>query len=164
MIDVRNFRLEDWSAVWTMLEPVFRAGETYVFPQDISEEDARRVWTEFPATAYVAVIDEEVVGTYYIKPNQPARGSHVCNCGYIVSSTASGKGVASQMCLHSQEEAKRMGFRAMQFNFVVATNDGAIRLWQKLGFEIVGRLPEAFQHPVHSYVDALVMHKRLNSD
>jgi len=102
-----------------------------------------------------------VLGTYVIRPNQPGQGSHVSNCGYVVSDAARGMGVASALCEHSQQEALRMGFRAMQFNFVVSTNEGAVRLWRKMGFEIVGTLPGAFRHPRHGFVDAYVMFKQL---
>lgn len=164
MIAIRPFEHSDWPSVWKIIEPVFRSGETYAFSTDISEAEARRAWIETPSVTYVAQ-DEEgaVLGTYYIKPNQPGLGSHVCNCGYIVAENARGRGVASLMCDHSQNEAKRLGFRAMQFNLVVSTNEGAVRLWQNLGFEIVGRLPGAFRHPRHGFVDAFVMYKRLES-
>ena len=104
---------------------------------------------------------DEVLGTYYIKPNQPDLGGHVCNCGYIVSENARGKGIASEMCEHSQHEAVRRGFRSMQYNLVVTTNEGAIRLWKRHGFEVVGTLSEAFRHPQLGYVDAHVMYKKL---
>jgi len=162
MFSIRRFEQSDWSDVWEILEPVFRAGETYAFSPEITEEEAHRVWIEMPTATFVAE-DEAgaVVGTYYIKPNQPSLGSHVCNSGYIVGEDARGKGVASQMCESAQREAIRLGFRAMQFNLVVSTNKSAVRLWQKLGFEIVGTLPGAFQHPKHGYVDAFVMYKQL---
>jgi len=104
-----------------------------------------------------------IIGTYYLKPNQPGLGSHVCNCGYVVSDRARGHGVATLMCVHSQQEAVRLGFRAMQYNLVVSTNDGAIRLWKKLGFDIVGTLPGAFRHPRMGFVDAFVMFKRVDA-
>ncbi len=162
MITVRPFHPGDWPEVWRILEPVFRAGETYSFARDISEEEAHRHWVEIPAATFVAQDEEgQILGTYYIKPNQPGQGSHVCNCGYVVGQHARGRGIASTMCQHSQEEARRRGFRAMQFNLVVSTNQGAVRLWKKLGFEIVGTLPEAFRHPRYGYVDAYVMYKLL---
>lgn len=162
MIEIRPLEARDWPSVWGIIEPVFRAGETYVFPPDITEQEAHRVWVETPVATYVAADrDGEILGTYYIKPNQPARGAHVCNCGYIVDARARGRGVAGTMCTHSQREAVARGFRAMQFNFVIATNEGAIRLWQQHGFTIVGTLPGAFHHPRHGYVDAYVMFKQL---
>ncbi len=161
MIEIREFHPDDWTAVWKVLEPVFRAGDTYVFSPDISESEAHRVWIEIPSATYVATLEGEIVGSYYIRPNQPGLGNHVCNCGYVVSTAARGKGVASMMCSHSQIEAVKMGFRAMQYNYVVSTNDRAISLWEKHGFQVVGRVPGAFRHPQHSYVDALVRYKKL---
>lgn len=152
----------DWPQVWAILEPVFRAGETYSFAQDISEQQAHHAWMELPAKTFVCTKpDGEVVGTYFLKANQPGQGAHVCNCGYAVSSTGRGSGVASSMCEHSQQVARETGFRSMQFNLVVSTNEGAVRLWQQLGFSIVGTLPEAFNHPIRGYVDAFVMFKHL---
>jgi RimJ/RimL family protein N-acetyltransferase len=163
MIEIREYRSGDWDAVWQILEPVFRAGETYVFSPDITETEAHRVWVELPSGTYVATIDGDIVGTYYIKPNQPCLGDHVCNCGYAVSELARGRGMASEMCLDSQRMAISQGFRAMQYNFVVSTNEGAIRLWKKLGFQVVGTIPEAFRHPKQSFVDALIMYKKLDT-
>ena len=148
MITVRSIEEPDWPLVWKLIEPVFRSGETYVFSREITETEAHKVWVETPSATFVAKDDRgTLLGTYYIKPNQPALGSHVCNCGYIVGENARGKGVASLMCEHSQREAIRQGFRAMQYNLVVSTNEGAVRLWRKLGFVIVGTLPGAFKHP-----------------
>ena len=162
MIASRPMEAGDWPAVWCIIEPVFRAGETYTYSPDISEQEAQKTWVETPSETFVALdTDGEILGTYFIKPNQPALGAHVCNCGYIVSGSARGKGVATEMCAHSQREALSRGFRAMQFNFVVSTNEQAVRLWQRSGFEIVGTLPGAFRHSTLGYVDAYVMYKRL---
>lgn len=163
-LTVRGFELADWPLVWKIVEPVFRAGETYSYSPKMSEAEARQKWIELPTATYVTTdTGGDILGTYYIKPNQPALGAHVCNCGYIVSVQARGKGVATLMCEHSQREAKRLGFKAMQFNLVVATNESAICLWQKLGFEIVGRLPGAFEHSKQGFVDAFVMYKWLKA-
>ena len=116
---------------------------------------------QLPRKTFVAEDEGELLGTYYIKTNQQGPGSHVCNCGYMVSSAARGRGIATAMCQHSQIVAIELGYQAMQFNFVASTNEGAVRLWRKLGFEIVGRLPGAFKHPSIGYVDALVMYKWL---
>lgn len=162
MISIRPITDADWDAVWTVLEPVFRAGETYAYQTDITKEQARAVWVDQPAATFVALADDgAVLGTYILKPNQPGRGAHVCNCGYVVSEAARGRGVASAMCDHSQEQARAMGFRAMQYNLVVATNEGAVRLWKSKGFDIVGTLPGAFDHPRLGFVDAHVMYKTL---
>lgn len=152
----------DWLNVWRMIEPVFRAGETYTYSPDITEDEARNAWIRVPSATFVVVSDrQEIMGTYYIKPNQPALGSHVCNCGYIVAEDARGKGVASMMCEHSQREALARGFRCMQYNCVVSSNEAAVHLWKKHGFDIVGTLPQAFRHARLGYVDALVMYKQL---
>ncbi|WP_304641092.1 GNAT family N-acetyltransferase [Pseudomonas sp.] len=165
MIEIRAFEAADWPSVWDILRPVFRAGETYSYAPDISEADARKAWIDAPAQTFVALDEQgELLGTYFIKPNQPGLGAHVCNCGYVVAERARGRGLASAMCEHSQRIAPQMGFRAMQYNLVVSTNEGAVRLWQKLGFTVVGQLPGAFRHPVHGYVDALVMYKLLQRD
>lgn len=165
MIDIRLFREQDWSSVWRIIEPVFRAGETYPYPPDISEQEAYHAWIEMPLEIFVAFDEyEEILGSYYIKPNQPGLGSHVCNCGYIVDREAQGRGIASAMCVHSQAEAISMGFRAMQYNLVVSTNPSAIHLWKKQGFEVIGRLPQAFQHSKKGFVDALVMYKLLSPE
>jgi len=128
----------------------------------ITEQEARVIWIEYPKKIYVlSEENNEILGTYYIKPNQAELGSHVCNCGYIVAEDARGKGVASSMCEHSQQIAKDLGFKAMQYNLVVSTNVGAIHLWQKQGFHIVGTLSKAFKSKSLGYVDTLVMFKEL---
>ncbi|MBE9032375.1 GNAT family N-acetyltransferase [filamentous cyanobacterium LEGE 11480] len=163
MLTIRLFNEADWNAVWPIVEPVFCAGETYPYSPDITQGEAFDVWIATPQATYIAEDEENgaILGTYYIKPNQPSQGSHVCNCGYIVAEAARGRGVASQMCEHSQQEAVRQGFRAMQYNLVVATNERAVRLWQKMGFQIVGTLHGAFNHSVLGYVDAHIMYKEL---
>ena len=162
MMEIRKYRENDWNQVWPIIGSVFRAGETYAFSPDITELEAHNVWIELPKETYVATDrNNKIVGTYYIKPNQPALGSHVCNCGYIVAESARGQGVASRMCEHSQKIAVNLGFRAMQYNLVVSTNKGAIRLWEKLGFQVIGTLPNAFHSSSSGYVDALVMYKEL---
>jgi len=158
---IRPFRDPDWNAVWPLLRATFAAGDTYSFAPDISETDARRAWIEIPAATFVAFEGDRLVGTYFIKPNQPGLGDHVCNCGYVVDASAQGKGIATELCEHSQAWAIAHGFRAMQFNLVVSTNERAVRLWLRLGFEIVGRLPGAFRHRERGFVDALVMFKTL---
>ncbi len=164
MVAIRLIESADWPSVWAIIEPTFRAGETCAFPPDISEPEAQRVWVNAPLATYVAEENGIILGTYYLKPNQPGLGAHVCNCGYVVDVKARGKGVASQLCQHSQREAVSLGFRAMQFNIVVSTNAIAVQLWQKLGFSIVGTLPGAFKHAQLGFVDALVMYKILKAE
>lgn len=161
-LTIRAITDADWPAVWPILHATFAAGDTYTYRRDSSEQEIRRTWIDVPRATYVACkANQEIVGTYFLKPNQTGGGSHVCNCGYVVSAAAQSKGVAAAMCEHSQVEAVRMGFRAMQFNFVVSSNERAVALWQRLGFAIVGRLPGAFLHPTLGYVDAFVMFKTL---
>ena len=162
MIKIRPIEDKDWPATWRIIKPVFRAGETYAYSPDITEKEAHEVWVNYPAATFVAEDKRsKILGTYYIKPNQPALGAHVCNCGYIVAENARGKGIAFAMCEHSQREAKSIGFRAMQYNLVASSNEGAVRLWKRCGFEVVGTLPKAFRHSKLGYVDAFVMYKQL---
>jgi ribosomal protein S18 acetylase RimI-like enzyme len=160
-LEVRQYRDSDWPAVLAIVRATLLTGDTYALAPESTDADIHRAWIEVPTKTFVAYDAAGLLGTYFIKPNQPGLGSHVCNCGYIVAAVARGRGVASRMCEHSQAEAIAMGFRAMQFNLVVATNERAVRLWERLGFAVVGRLPGAFQHREFGYVDALVMFKSL---
>jgi len=162
MIRIRPYQPEDWPALWAILEPVFRAGETYAIPRDISEQDAHRTWIEAPRAVRVAVDDDgRPTGTYTLKANQPGPGDHVANCGYLVAAEARRQGIAGEMCAHSLALARELGFTAMQYNLVVASNTGAIQLWQRHGFAIVGTLPHAFRHPTLGPTDAHVMYRLL---
>ncbi len=163
MVAVRIATQADGDALWAMLEPVLRAGETYALPRDWTREQVLGFWLSPEKEATFVAVDDagQVLGTYYLKANQMGPGAHVANCGYVTAAWAAGKGVARTMCVHSQAEAKARGFRAMQFNSVVSTNVRAVRLWESLGFDVVGRLPGAFAHPTAGDVDALVMFKTL---
>lgn len=158
---IRPATRADDDALWGILEPVLRAGETYPQPRDISRADALAYWYKPEHAVFVAEDQQGVVGTYYLKANSTGPASHVANCGYMTLSAASGRGLGRALCQHSLEEARRRGFRAMQFNLVIATNQRAIHLWTSCGFEIVGRLPGAFEHPTQGFVDALVMFRAL---
>lgn len=125
------------------------------------EEDALAYWLGADRETFVAVCDGQALGTYYLRPNQQGGGAHVANCGYMTAAEATGRGLARRMCEHSLEQVRARGFKAMQFNFVVSTNDRAVHLWQSFGFEILARLPLAFHHPMRGYVDALVMFRTL---
>jgi len=151
----------DANAIWAILEPTIRAGETYTLPRTMDRDQALAYWYSPEHVVFVAEQDGEVLGSYYLRANQKGGGAHVCNCGYMTASWASGRGVATAMCEHSLVYAKGQGFLAMQFNFVVSSNLPAIHLWQKFGFAIVGRLPNAFLHPGLGYVDALVLYRTL---
>lgn len=160
---IREATEADFEKIWPIFHEIASAEETYAYERNISREKAKRLWMDLPRKTFVAEEAGEILGTYYIKTNQPGPGSHVCNCGYMVSSKARGKGIATAMCEHSQEIAIELGYKAMQFNFVAASNEGAVRLWNKLGYDTVGRLPKAFNHPSEGYVDALVMYKWLET-
>jgi ribosomal protein S18 acetylase RimI-like enzyme len=162
MVTCRQATAADHDALWSILEPVIRAGETYSLPRHLSRTDALSYWFEPGHEVWVAEVDGEITGTYFIRPNQQGGGAHVANCGYMTSRGSEGKGIARAMCRHSLQRAKELGFRAMQFNFVVSTNERAVRLWQSCGFEVIGRLPGAFAHPSFGDVDALVMYRRLD--
>jgi ribosomal protein S18 acetylase RimI-like enzyme len=152
---------EDADAIWSILEPVIRAGETYTLPRDLGREEAMAYWLEKGHEVFVAEDASVVVGTYYLRANHRGGGEHVANCGYMTAKAATHRGIARRMCEHSLERARERGFRAMQFNFVVSTNQRAVWLWQSMGFEIVGKLAEAFLHPEEGYVDAFVMYRQL---
>ena len=158
---IRNATAADHEAVWAILEPTIRAGETYTLPRDMSREEALGYWFGPGHEVFVAEDDGRITGTYFMQANQKGGGDHVANCGYMTAPHATGRGIARAMCAHSLEHAKARGFRAMQFNFVVSTNERAVRLWQSFGFEIAGRLPGAFRHPAAGFVDALVMYRQL---
>ena len=160
-IVIRPAAEADWPAMLRIVKPVLDAGETYAIDTSLGEDGVRAYWLMPAHEVFVAEIGGKIVGTYYLMANQAGGGAHVANCGYMTAPEARGKGVARTMCLHSLERARERGFRAMQFNHVVSTNTGAVALWQKLGFEIVGTLPEAFKHPTHGYVDSYVMFRAL---
>lgn len=158
---IRPASTSDADSLWAILEPTFRAGETYTVPRDIPREQALAYWLSPGHEVFVAEQDDEVLGTYFLQANQQGGGAHVANCGYITAPHAFGRGVARAMCAHSLDRARSRGFTAMQFNFVVSTNERAVRLWQSFGFEVVGRLRGAFRHPSLGFVDALVMYRAL---
>lgn len=161
-VSIRSYRAADWPALWPILKEAIRTGDTFAWAPESTEQEMHEAWVDAPQATYVAEgPNGRLLGAYFIKPNQPGLGSHVCNAGYCVAVEARGQGVAASMCEHSQVEAKRAGFRSMQFNIVVATNAPAVHLWKKLGFAIVGTLPGAFQHAQHGSVDAHVMYKHL---
>ena len=160
-MNIREATEEDFQGVWPIFHEIVSAGETYAIPRETTREEALDIWFRQPHKTFVIEENGRIWGTYYIKKNHPGPGGHVCNCGYMVSSMARGRGLATAMCEHSQQTALKLGYRAMQFNLVASTNQGAIRLWKKLGFEIIGGLPKAFEHPELGYVDAFVMYKWL---
>ena len=162
MFSIRPFQSPDWPLLRPILQSVFATGDTYAFSPTSTEAEIHNAWVTLPQATFVATTAAgAVIGTYILKPNQPGLGSHVCNCGYVVAESARGCGVAAALCEHSQAQARALGYRSMQFNLVISTNVAAVRLWQKLGFAIVGTLPGAFKHSRMGYVDAYIMHKSL---
>ena len=160
-MSIRSATEGDREAIWGILQPMIRAGETYPQPRDMSKEQALEYWFSPEKETFVWEENGVVLGTYFLKANQAGGGAHVANCGYVTSADAQGRGIARAMCLHSLERAKQRGFRAMQFNFVVSSNTRAVKLWSDLGFETVGRLPLVFAHPKLGFVDALVMFRKI---
>lgn len=162
---IRPAEASDEEAIWRVLEPMIRAGETYPLPRDMSREAALAYWRAPRHAVFVAQDGEEgrgeIVGTYYLRANNDGGGAHVANCGYVVAPAATGRGIARAMCAHSLDRARERGFAAMQFNFVIASNVRAVKLWQSCGFTIVGALPGAFAHPARGFVDAYVMYRKL---
>ena len=162
-VTIRAAQAGDWPALWTILEPIIRSGETYALNPAMEEAAARAYWLGADRATLVAQdSDGAIFGTYYLRANQPGGGSHVANCGYMTHPDARGRGIARAMALDSLARAKAHGFTAMQFNFVIASNEAAVALWTALGFATVGRLPGAFIHPGLGPVDALVMHRMLD--
>ena len=162
-MDLRPANKVDEDAIWEIFRAVIAPGDTYVLDPGTSREEALAYWFRPDTQTYVAESDGHIVGTYILKPNQPALGSHVANASFMVSPSARGLGVGRRMGEHCLDEARRLGFRAMQFNFVVSTNEPAVRLWQQLGFSIVGTLPGAFRHPQRGFLDAYVMFRTLET-
>jgi L-amino acid N-acyltransferase YncA len=160
---IRQAIPEDHEFILEIFMEVVAAGETFVLPQDLSREKALAFWLGRQNMVFVCEEDGRILGSYYLKSNHPGPGSHVANAGYIVAASERGKHIGRTMAEHSIEEARRLGFRAMQFNFVVSTNVAAVRLWRELGFAIVGTLPGVFHYPTRGYVDAYVMFMELAS-
>ena len=157
-MSIREATEEDWEQIWPIFHEVVAKGETYAYDPDTKKQEAYFIWLKRVKKTFVYEDEGKILGTYFITTNYTR---HVCNCGYMVSSAAQGKGIATKMCAHSQKKAQSMGYKAMQFNFVISTNTGAIKLWEKLGFETVGRVPKAFKHPRKGFVEALIMYKWL---
>ncbi len=161
MIQIRPATEADADAVWAVLEPAIRAEEVFALPSDMTRQAALAYWFAAEHWVFVAELNGEIVGSYYLQPNQQGGGAHVCNCGYLTALQARGRGIARAMCEHSLQFGKAQGFRAMQFNFVVSTNQAAVHLWTQCGFRILATLPAAFLHPQLGYVDAFVMWRDL---
>lgn len=161
MIQIQKATDADKPAIWQIIKSVIAGGDTYVFSPDSTEAEMMEYWFTPDKHNYMAIAEGEVVGTFWIRANQPGLGSHVANAAYMVSPYAAGKGVGKQMALWSLDEARRLGFKAMQFNFVVKSNTVAVRLWKSVGFEIVGEIPDAFDHKENGLTNALIMYRKL---
>jgi GNAT superfamily N-acetyltransferase len=161
VIGIREIQPGEFDRAWPIFRAVIAAGDTYSYPPDLDCEQARAMWTTPPSRCFVAERAGEILGLYMLRPNQPGLGDHVANAGYMVSAHARGQGIASAMCEHSLDEARRSGFSAMQYNFVVSSNEGAVRLWQRHGFAIVGCVPGAFRHATRGPTDIYVMHRAI---
>jgi ribosomal protein S18 acetylase RimI-like enzyme len=161
-IQLRLARDTDRNAIWKIMRPIIRAADTYALAANMSRKDALALWFGRSTRTYVACEDDQILGTYILRPNQAGGGDHVANSAFMVAPAARGRGLGRAMAKHCFAEAHRLGFRAIQFNFVVSTNSKAIQLWQEFGMQIVARLPGAFRHPTRGYVDAYVMYRTLD--
>jgi ribosomal protein S18 acetylase RimI-like enzyme len=153
--------LSDYDEIWNIIKEVISQGDTYVFAPNSSKEKMLSYWCGEDKHTYVALTDNKIVGTFFIKSNQPDLGSHIANAGYMTSPAAFGMGVGKEMGKFSIEEAKRFGYKGMQFNIVVKSNERALSLWKKLGFEIIGEIPEAFNHQQFGLTNAYIMYRKL---
>ena len=161
VIEIRTATNSDKPAIWEIIRDVIATGDTYVFRPDSPEDEMIAYWFSPEKYVYVAEDDSNVVGTFWLKPNYPGLGSHVCNAAYMVAPDAAGKGIGRKMADFSLDEARRLGFTAMQFNFVVASNTAAVRLWQSIGMKVIGEIPDAFDHARDGLTNAYIMYRKL---
>lgn len=161
MFEIRKAAEEDKPAVWEIIRAVIAAGDTYVFAPDSSEEEMIGYWFSPEKHTYVAVLDGEIAGTFFLKANQPGLGAHVGNAGYMAAPGHYGKGIGRRMAEFSLDESRRLGYTAMQFNFVVKSNENAVKLWKSIGMEIIGEIPDAFDHARDGLTNAYIMYKKL---
>ena len=162
-LEIRRATETDREPIWKIFHEIVAAGDTYAIDPNISREGALAYWFAAGTHTYVATQDRQLLGTYILRPNQSGGGGHVANAAFMAANTARGRGIGRAMAQHCLSEARRLGFRAMQFNFVVSTNESAVKLWQELGMKVVGTLPGAFRHPQKGYVDVYVMFRSLDS-
>jgi len=161
MIEIRKAEERDKPMVWQIIKAVIAGGDTYVFSPDATEDEMMAFWFTPDKHNYVAFDGGEIVATFWLRANNPGLGKHVGNAAYMVAPAAAGKGIGKQIALWSLDEARRLDFTAMQFNFVVKSNTVAVRLWQKLGFEIIGEIPDAFVHSKNGLTNAYIMYRKL---
>ncbi len=160
-MNIRKAISSDTDAIWSIIQAVITQGDTYVFDPNTPKEKMLAYWLNSDNHTYVAEIDSDIVGTFFIKDNQPDLGSHIANAGYMTSPKAFGQGIGRKMCTYSLEEAKRLGYAAMQFNIVIKSNIHAVQLWQNMGFDIIGEIPDAFQHKTLGLTNAYMMYRKL---
>ncbi|MET1256418.1 GNAT family N-acetyltransferase [Aliikangiella maris] len=158
---IREMTRQDFESFWPCFQSIIQAQETYAFDPDMSLNNAYTLWCESPLKSFAYIENDKVLGSYYIRANAAGPSKHISNCGYMVDQQARGKGIATRLCEHSQQIAIESGFTAMQFNSVISTNDVAVKLWQKLGFAIIGTIPNAYYHKRLGLVDSYIMHKVL---
>ncbi len=161
MINIRKSNNTDANEIWEILKPIIREGDSFAFSPQSTKDEMLGYWFHKSKHTYTALLDEKIVGTFFIQDNQPGLGSHIANAGYATLPKAYGQGIGKQMGIFSLEEARRLGYKAMQFNIVVKTNERAVRLWENIGFKIVGEIPEAFQHRTLGLVNAYIMYQKL---
>lgn len=161
MVSILAAQEKDFDEIWRIFYQVIIGGETYVNDESTTKTDARSKWLNESAKSFIAKIDDKIVGAYLIRPNQVGRGSHIANASYIVDEETRGNGVGKALALHSITTAKELGYKAMQFNFVVSSNEPAVKLWQSVGFKIIGTIPQGFKHKVLGFVDAYIMFREL---
>lgn len=159
---IRPATIQDYDAIWDIFKQVIATGDTYVFSPQTPKEDLQKHWFATYMNTFVIEEDDQILGTYIIKPNQIDLGSHIANGSYMVSPQHHGKGIGKLLCQHSLDTAKALGYRAMQFNIVISTNTGAVKLWQQFGFQIIGTVPKAFKHQELGLVDAYIMYRELD--
>jgi L-amino acid N-acyltransferase YncA len=161
MITIRKYSEEDKERIWEIIKFVISTGDSYTYSPDSTPDETLADWCSAEKQTYVAVSENKIVATFYIKPNQTGLGSHIANGSYMVAPEARGKSVGRKIGEFSIAEAKRLGFHALQFNFVVKSNEKAVRLWQSIGFEIIGEIPEAFRHVENGLTNAYIMYRKL---
>lgn len=160
-VAIKEASNEDFDAIWDIFQRVVVTGDTYAYSPNTTKEEAYRFWMPPEKKTYVAIINTQIVGTYFIKANQPGLGSHIANAAYMVHPEQHGQGIGNAMALHSITEAKKLGYIAMQFNLVVSTNKAAVNLWEKMGFKAIGTTPCGFKHASKDLVDTYIMYKPL---
>jgi GNAT superfamily N-acetyltransferase len=161
MIQIRRSNSTDANAIWEILKAIIQEGDSFVYPTGSTKYEILEHWFSRNKHTYTALLDGKIVGTFFIQDNQPGLGSHIANAGYATSPNLYGQGIGKEMGIFSLNEARRLGYKAMQFNIVVKTNERAVKLWQSIGFKIIGEIPEAFQHRTLGLVNAYIMYQKL---